>query len=94
MLRKRTWLNTEENGGTAFVCIKADDVENYGDDNRSWDGSFMISDCNRVVTLEFYVYLSDPPGIENARIKARRLYAAAKQMRDIVLAACDEVEGK
>jgi hypothetical protein len=97
-LNKRQWLNTEDDGGTAFVRLQCDEVEHYTrSDGKKWatlNARMQISDCNRIIELDFSAESETPSTIENTRVKVRRLYRAVRQMRDAVLAACDELEGK
>lgn len=49
---KRRWLNSIKDGGTAFIKMHVSNI----DDNDEWEeasGTIDISDCSRIITLEF-----------------------------------------
>ena len=67
-IKERIWLNNEEHGGTAFIQL----------DN----GELKIADCNRIVSLEFYVEeYSTLKDIDNVEEKIDILYEAVKKYR-------------
>lgn len=73
---KRQFLNTEENGGSAHVEASVYEAES-GSSHSNLSASFNISDCNRIIELDFSVY--DADSAENVRVKMRRLRLALGQ---------------
>lgn len=82
---KRQFLNSEENGGTAFVEARVSEPE-----HRTFDAELKIADCSRIVSIDCDVYSDE--SAENVRLKVRRLAQAAAAFEKAVLAALDARE--
>ena len=89
----RQFLNTEEDGGTAFIEFEVREVEHY-DKASSVDVTFKVADCNRIVNLDFGVYVSDGDDVEHKRVKLRRLVRAVNGFAKALNAALDEIEAR
>lgn len=72
---QRSFLNTEEHGGTAFVEAIVPYASAYGSKGeKSVDASLKIADCNRHIEIDFSVYTKEQG--DNARQKIARLRRA------------------
>ncbi len=64
---ERVWLNAE-GGGSAFLLVEEDE--------------FIIGDCSRIVTLEFYFYnTSSVKDLDEIEYKLDTLYNSVKEYR-------------
>lgn len=66
----RKWLNEDESL-SAFIAYNSE------------EGTIKIADCNRIVSLEFYIYSDDNTSLlaDNCEKKIDLLYEAIKEAR-------------
>jgi hypothetical protein len=90
---RRQFLNTEEDGGAAYIKASVNEAETTGSGKgKYFDAEFCIADCGRVVTLDFSVYGSDGGGTANARQKIAKLRRAVVAFEKALLDQLDEVD--
>jgi len=89
MSENRTWLNPADAGGTAYISAKIDDDVSIYRHTVAFDAELKVADCDRVVTLDFD---TSKESTDEIRTKINRLYREVRRFRDLVVAACDEVD--
>jgi len=87
---RRVFLNSEEDGGVAFVAATVNEVDTGSKGNKSLEADLTLSDCSRQINPTFSVY-SENDTI-NVRQKAQRLRSTINAFVAAVLAACDEID--
>ena len=86
----RQFLNTEEQGGTAFIEVTVGEVDTTHSGEKFVDADITIADCSRKVTLDFSVY--DKEALENNLTKLRRLRLAIQRFERSLLDAYNKIE--
>lgn len=94
---KRQFLNTEEDGGVAFIRASVGEATVNNDGYVSFDAELGLSDCNRQISLDFSVYgqqdsIADE--VANLRTKLRRLRSTFAAFDRAVTEQLDFLEGK
>ena len=93
---KRQFLNTEADGGVAFVKARVGEGSVDGNGYANLDAELTISDCNRQITLDFSVYGSRErldEEIENIRTKLRRLRTTLAAFDRALTDQLERIEG-
>lgn len=88
-LYTRLFLNTEENGGIAFLEATIPELEVHGDQMHT-DATLKISDCNRMIELDFSAWSVEQAS--NAREKITRLRRHIVAFEKVLISQLDEIE--
>lgn len=90
--KRRQFLNTEENGGNAFINCSVSEA-----DENSIDADITLSDCSRQITLDFSIYGHRENGVNaadaaNLRQKISKLRKTIVAFEAALLAQLDNVD--
>lgn len=89
--KRRQFLNTETNGGNAFVSCYVNAA-----DGNNVSAEITLSDCNRQITLDFCVYGNrdgaDAEQLANVRQKIAKLRKAIVSFETALLGELDCVD--
>lgn len=93
VFQRRQFLNTEDDGGAAYIKAYVNEAESSGSGfGKHLDAELVLADCNRIVTLDFSVYGSDGTASANARQKIAKLRRAVVAFEAALLAQLDKVD--
>lgn len=90
LLYIRKFLNTEEEGGAAYVEATVGELEASSKGDLHMSAQLSISDCNRVITLDFDVWGKER--VPELRAKIGRLRQAVVAFEKVLLEQYKNIE--
>lgn len=87
VFKRRQFLNTEGEGGAAYIKAHVNEMQTYPDGGGNVDAEFVIADCNRIVSLDFGAYGKD--ATSNIRQKITKFRRAVVAFEAALLAQLD-----